>query len=240
MNSHQPRTDTREVALLAAFEYPFGSDNIETIQRLVSAGTNVNIADEHGETPLGKAVSINKPDIVQLLLSAGADVNAAQENGNTPLHCAMIGDRAEIARLLLSANADIHKVNRGGDTPLHWARGEAEAKLLLQAGANADAINDGGGTPLHLTSENGHVGAVRQLLLAGADVNALSPVRGWTPLHCAASHRGSNTDVLELLLSANADVNAVDNDGNRPIDLVVRDELRAGNYAALRAYEPGT
>jgi ankyrin repeat protein len=67
-------------------------------------------------------------------------------------------------------------------------------------------------TPLHVYSERGRIDGLRELIRAGANVNAAIPadlangVRGWTPLHFAAVN-GSRRAVI-LLLRAGADVAA--------------------------------
>lgn len=67
-------------------------------------------------------------------------------------------------------------------------------------------------TPLHVYSERGRIDGLRELIRAGANVNAAIPadlendVRGWTPLHFAAVN-GWRRAVI-LLLRAGADVAA--------------------------------
>ena len=67
-------------------------------------------------------------------------------------------------------------------------------------------------TPLHVYSEQGRIDGLRELIRAGANVNAAIPadlhndVRGWTPLHFAAVN-GWRRAVI-LLLRAGADVAA--------------------------------
>ena len=64
--------------------------------------------------------------------------------------------------------------------------------------------------PLHVYSEQGRIDGLRELIRAGANVNAAIPadlandVRGWTPLHFAAVN-GWRRAVI-LLLRAGADV----------------------------------
>ena len=60
-----------------------------------------------------------------------------------------------------------------------------------------------GPTALHAAVSGGHVGMVRRLLAAGAQVNAVTE-EGITPLLLAAAH--SQCEVAHLLLVAGADV----------------------------------
>jgi ankyrin repeat protein len=75
-----------------------------------------------------------------------------------------------------------------------------------------------GYTPLHLAAREGHEAAIRQLLDAGADVNAVDKMTednsvpdGWTPLHLAAP--AGKTKAAKLLLDKGADANATDENG---------------------------
>ena len=58
---------------------------LETVQRLLAAGAEVNVETEGGETALMKAGANNHTDMVQCLLAAGAEVNVQDEGGETAL-----------------------------------------------------------------------------------------------------------------------------------------------------------
>ena len=68
---------------------------------------------------------------------------------------------------------------------------------------------------IFLAAKNGNIGAVRQHLASGVDVNAKDD-SGWTPLHWAASKVHNKT--AKLLIKEGADVNAVNKDGLSPLD----------------------
>src|SRR5262249_52772784 len=55
---------------------------------LLSKGANIESLDEDERTPLQRAVSAGKDEIVQLLLSRGAKVNHLDNGGATALHFA--------------------------------------------------------------------------------------------------------------------------------------------------------
>ena len=63
-------------------------------------------------------------------------------------------------------------------------------------------------------TENGDVSAMRELLAAGASVQARND-RGLTPLHIAAA--GGDVAVVEALLQHGAEVNATSNIGTTPL-----------------------
>ena len=81
------------------------------------------------------------------------------------------------------------------------------ALILLAASAVAD-------TALHDAVRGGDAEQVRELLAAGADVNATDD-DGYTPLHRAVLYKAP--DIARLLIEAGADVNATDDDGSPPL-----------------------
>ena len=74
------------------------------------------------------------------------------------------------------------------------------------------------GVTIHQAASLENIGAVKQHLAGGADVNAKN-VDGWTPLHEAAF--GGRKEIVELLISNGADVNAKSDDGETPLDFTI-------------------
>jgi ankyrin repeat protein len=121
----------------------------------------------------------------------------------------------------------VHQRGWIGDSPLHWPSHNNYTEIvsiLLEAGANieADEINCYGGKPLHWASEHAPA-AVRVLLDRGADVNSRnrktdSEFFGMTPLIMNATQKDDCSEVTELLISAGADLTAVDAKGKTAFD----------------------
>jgi uncharacterized protein len=90
--------------------------------------------------------------------------------------------------------------------------------LLEQAlGQNPSSVNDKtseGHLPIHLASWNDKPNLLRQLVIAGADMNARGQW-GWTPLHYASFYTSPNA--ADFLVENGADVNVKDNDHRRPL-----------------------
>ncbi|KAE8686647.1 Zinc finger CCCH domain-containing protein 29 [Hibiscus syriacus] len=78
-------------------------------------------------------------------------------------------------------------------------------------------------TPLTISAMFGSVGVLKYIIESGKiDVNGACGTDGVTALHCAvAGGSESLVEIIKLLLDAKADVNRVDANGNKPIDLVV-------------------
>lgn len=128
--------------------------NIKKIKRLLSAGADINIQNNYGETPLFVAVWLNAPvNYIEMLIAAGADHSVRDMYGRTPLHSAAWNGRTQYIRLLLNAGADINARDKKGGTPLHAAaRGGsvAAARVLLKAGADMCETDNEGRTMLDI------------------------------------------------------------------------------------------
>ena len=101
--------------------------DIETVRRLIAAGTDVNARDERGWTAIAYAVydadaKRGYAEVVQALIDAGADLEAAIGYGVRPLMLAAGYGEAEVVATLLNAGADVLAKNEGGFTALMMAK----------------------------------------------------------------------------------------------------------------------
>ena len=120
--------------------------NLDEVNRLISAGANVNAKDDDGTIPLHWAYQ-STVSIVEALVAAVADVNAKENKGRTPLHWASgvpLGGESIVAALLI-AGADVNaKDTIYGQTPLHWAWSADIVSRLIIAGADVHAKDNDG------------------------------------------------------------------------------------------------
>ena len=173
----------------------------DLVRLLLEGGADVQAENRYGVRPLSLACASGNASVIQQLLDAGADVNHALVAGETPLLTAARTATAEVIGVLVSHGADpnVREPVRG-QTPLMWAAaaGNVEAiGALLAGGSDLFALSEehdfrsrstgnGGArrppegpmiefSPLMFAVRNGHLGAVRTLLDAGADPNGAIP-----------------------------------------------------------------
>jgi TPR repeat protein/ankyrin repeat protein len=157
--------------------------NIADVRRILAAGIPIDVVNDSvrgdRQTALHHAMRAKASDIAALLIRRGIAVNAAAKSGYTALHIAAGLGRLEHVKLLLAHGANVRALDSRGE-PLHAAVVEGKVKvveLLLAAGANPDArIPVSQDTPLtvlnYVTLWTTHDEIVRQLVAAGADINA--------------------------------------------------------------------
>ena len=189
------------------------------LKLLVARGAQVNTRSALGHTPLMVAArSANSHQAVEFLLAHGAEVNATNVDGATALMAAAAGGDARTVQLLLKYGADAnaqpgigfeHFVFGGARSPLMWAafRGNtAIMKQLVAAGAKVNAEGSVG-TPLSQAAWADRTTAADWLIARGADVNQMTHMDGYTPLHWAASTESRDARLVKLLLQHGANPN---------------------------------
>ena len=108
---------------------------------LSSPKTNVNLANQYGETPLMYVALLGDLPRVQKMVALGASVN---KEGWTPLHYAAVKARAEVAKFLLGKGALPNELSPEGDTALILAvRADSveTVQVLINAGADPSLSN---------------------------------------------------------------------------------------------------
>src|SRR5262245_5474267 len=78
---------------------------VAEVNALIDGGADVNASDRDGVTPLMRAASAGRGDVVRLLVASRADVNAKTSGGATALMMASLGGYAPAVDALLAAKA---------------------------------------------------------------------------------------------------------------------------------------
>ena len=97
--------------------------NIDAVYQHIDAGSDLDVKDEYGSTPLIIATTFGKTEVALALIDAGADMEIANNDGSTPLHIAAFLCRTEIVRALLENGADKNALNNAGRTALQTVAG---------------------------------------------------------------------------------------------------------------------
>lgn len=188
----------------------------DVVKVLAENGAFINIqAVSTGHTPLIEAIWFKYPDIVQYLLDKGAWLNIKTNYGFS-----LLDHLQYVLNVSHRGKEKIIAIKEMVDRRIEKDRADAENQKLMQAVINGDAaavgaciaggaeiderapilngFNDGH-TPLHVACRSGFYEIAKQLIEAGADVNAVEPTFGAVPLH-KATYNGF-ADITELLCS---------------------------------------
>ena len=195
---------------------------------LVERGAEVYTNPMNTYPPVMQAAWNKHVEVVKYFLEEVPDKAAGTNGLGVAINLAARQGWVEIVRTHIERDPlAVHQRGWIGDTPLHWPSHNNHAEIvtmLLDAGAeiNADEINCYGGKPLHWASEHAPA-TVRVLLDRGADVNSRnrkedSEFHGMTPLIMNATQKDDCSEVTELLITAGADIAAVDANGKTALD----------------------
>jgi ankyrin repeat protein len=197
------------------------------MELLIDAGVDISAIALQGGSVLHSAAKNGTSAMVQLLLDRGATIDTIDGWGETPLHGAAFSGTGATVRLLLRAGAEIEAYNVFGLTALHQAAiaGNAETvEALLDAGADVEAGDHHHNTPLQVALHSKGK-AVAHLILqhdsarplcAGLDDCVVDANADNLPPSGPSEHR-EETDVIEMLLDAGADIRAANIHNNSPL-----------------------
>ena len=166
--------------------------NIEAVKQHLAAGTDVNVKDKDGWTPLHLAAWKSHKKIVELLIDKGANVNANTTDRWSVLDMALSGTDKDIIDLIKASGG-----TSNADQSIFVASGIGNLEVVerhLASGLNVNAKSVNGWTLLHYAADQKKVAEF--LLLKGADVNAKSD-RSETPLDLAIED--NHTETANLL-----------------------------------------
>ncbi len=211
-------------------------NHVDMLRVMIEKGVDVNIAEdepaEAGNTPLHEACARGNVQVVELLMKSGADDALLNVDGETAAHLLMKkrvygGDmRTEERTAILEALEHVDVPGAGGRTPLLEMLQQREVyhkedllSVLLDKNVDVNHRDDRGNTALIIAMDNqGRKGIVKELIRAGADVNAENR-NGDTALHMAL--RWGDQESAIFMIKKGADYNHANNAGVTPVQLAV-------------------
>jgi hypothetical protein len=181
-----------EVARYSGLHAAAHRGDVTEIERLIAAKSDLNARDAYGRTPLHVATHAGKIDAIRVLAKAGANLGLLENDRYDAVTIASVANNEEALRMLLSLGAS--------------------AKLIT---SRYD------GTALIAAAHLGHAGVVKQLIAAGAPLDHDNN-QHWTELieSIVLGDGGArHTETLRALVSAGANLQLADRNGNTPLRL---------------------
>uniref|UniRef100_A0A0G4I1H1 C-type lectin domain-containing protein n=1 Tax=Chromera velia CCMP2878 TaxID=1169474 RepID=A0A0G4I1H1_9ALVE len=202
------------------------------LRLMASYGVPVDEPGETNITALAKAAaSAGDVLLTRTLLDLGADPNRNFPDGSTLLHAVArgansnLGDLEGVVATLARGGAVVDALDQNSMSPLLVAAGVGRSgarvvKALARAGGLVTLRDQDGNSPLHLAARAGSVQSLKELLRAGANLEARND-KGETPLFSVASSLSRSDfrlewESMDALLEAGADINARDVRGDTP------------------------
>lgn len=170
------------------------------------------------ETLVDAAKRGDLPRVLEVIRSNPAVADARLPNGESPLMAALYRGHGEVVDAIADAVPEL-------DVFVAAALGRTHdlEKRLQEPDAVRQYAYDGW-TPLHLAAFFGRLEAVRRLLDAAADCNAISKnSMSNTPLHAATA--GGHAEVAVLMIQRGADVHVRDSGGYTPLHIAAENGL---------------
>ena len=85
--------------------YADETEDISIIEFLLGLGSNPNVKNIYGKSPLFTAIHLKNESAVELLLEHDSDVNSHDSRGTTPLEIAKVINNKKILELLVKYGA---------------------------------------------------------------------------------------------------------------------------------------
>ena len=206
-------------------ENVFQNLNLAGIKRLCSQGIAINKIQKDGANLLHFAAEQDNIELIEYLIENNANLDLKDTNtGATALLLASQNNNYRAVKILLEHNANVNIQADLEDTALIVASAKNNVdviKILLEYKANMDIQSRTGLYSLLIAAQNNHKDTVEILLSHNANPNLRAKENGYTSLHMP-TYRGYGK-IVKMLLSAGANPNVQDNDGDTPLLLAARE-----------------
>jgi ankyrin repeat protein len=182
-----PETITCKTPLIVSIE----SGDTETARHIIETGKNIN-DNSCGVTALTESIAHGDSALAEQLVLVGADSNESDIQHISPLMYAAFYCQYETASLLIEHKARINELDDDGESALMYASANCDdgniVALLIRVGAKVNLKSKVDDTALTLAAMNGDEFGVKELVAAGANVEATN-FEGETALSIAQGLR---------------------------------------------------
>lgn len=168
---------------------------INSIPILIDFGADINYINDFNQTPLKMALSKENPEeidinIIETLLLNGANPNLGEDGTEiSPLMMATMHGRADVISLLISYGSIVDQRHQLIEGKVPFIANEYESSLLMN-----------GTTPLMFAVNKGFLGAMRELVNAGADITLSINIDGVEKDINSIAFDSGTTSALEIAI----------------------------------------
>ena len=190
-----------------------GNSYIDTAKILIENGANINAVDIEGWSALSYAVNNGDIEIAKLLLENKAKI---KDELLIAIKSPIVESSINIMKLLIDNKANINYTDENGFNPLNIAieSGDMElTKFLITNGANVNSLMQDGVSLIGYAIAQNNMDLLQILIENGANVNYTNG-DSWADTPLKTASRLGLDNVVRILLTRNADINAVDMNGN--------------------------
>ena len=205
--------------------------NVTAAKVLLADGSDINMANEFGETALAMASESGHLEFVEMLLANGTEVNAKRLDGSTALFFASAKGFTNIVDLLVANYADVDVEAFDGNTPLMSAAVNGHLNIvikLMAKGADATKKRIDGATAASLAASNGHEEVVAKLKAREKEIEEVLEV---IEMYHRAKKHIPLYEVVRIakdLLKQEDFINAFTPDSDESLSSVMSDEKMRG------------
>lgn len=190
-----------------------GNSYIDTAKILIENGANINAVDIEGWSALSYAVNNGDIESAKLLLENKAKI---KDELLIAIKSPIVESRINMMKLLIDNKANINYTDENGFNPLNIAieSGDMEVtKFLITNGANVNSLMQDGVSLIGYAIAQNNMDLLQILIENGANVNYTNG-DSWADTPLKTASRLGLDNVVRILLTRNADINAVDMNGN--------------------------
>ena len=138
---------------------------VETAKKLIELGTDVDLANNQGQTALHLSIQCRNEKLFDLVMASSPSLNKMDYNETSPLVQAIYHRQPSMAKKLIKAGCDINLKNNSGQTAGHIAAslGMNELiELLLENGASIRDVDSNGNSTFMMLCRTGKLDLVKE------------------------------------------------------------------------------